>query len=246
MLTLPDGRRDRGLDRRQRPPGRVRPTRRRGRGRVRVRGQPRLRRRRAARADQLPELRQPREAARRLAADRGGRRAGRGLRGARRAGRRRQRLALQRGAERPDLPDAGRRHGRPAARRRARRPARLRRRGRRDRARRRVRALARRAPSWRSCAARRRRARCPALDGAALACHARAGARAVRSGALHSAHDIAEGGARGGARRVLHRRRDRRHGRARRTAVEPAVRRGAGPCVHRLRPARTALRAACR
>ena len=64
---------DRGLDRRQRPSGRVRSARRRGRGRVRVRGQPRLRRRRAARADQLPELRQPREAARRLAADRGGR-----------------------------------------------------------------------------------------------------------------------------------------------------------------------------
>ena len=51
------------------------PRARRGRGGVRVRRQPRLRRRRAARADQLPELRQPREAARRLAADRGGRRA---------------------------------------------------------------------------------------------------------------------------------------------------------------------------
>ena len=38
---------------------------------------------------------------------------------ARRADRRRQRLALQRGRRRPDLPDAGRRHGRRAARRRA-------------------------------------------------------------------------------------------------------------------------------
>ena len=52
---------------------------------------------------------------------------------ARRAGRRRQRLALQRGRRRPDLPDAGRRHGRRAARRRARRAPRLRRRRRRDR-----------------------------------------------------------------------------------------------------------------
>ena len=40
------------------------------RGGARVRREPRLRRRRAARADQLPELRQPREAAHRLAADR--------------------------------------------------------------------------------------------------------------------------------------------------------------------------------
>ena len=40
-----------------------------------MRRQPGLRRRRAARPHQLPELRQPREAARRMAADRGGRRA---------------------------------------------------------------------------------------------------------------------------------------------------------------------------
>ena len=44
---------------------------------------------------------------------------GRGLRGARRAGRRRQRVALQRGADRPDLPHAGRRHRRAAPRCRA-------------------------------------------------------------------------------------------------------------------------------
>ena len=62
--------RDRGLDRRQRPPRGVRPVPRRGRGGARVRGEPRLRRRRAARPDQLPELRQPREAAHRLAARR--------------------------------------------------------------------------------------------------------------------------------------------------------------------------------
>ena len=61
--------RDRGLDRRQRAPGRLRPLHRRGRGGLRVRREPRLRRRRAARPHQLPQLRQPREAARRLAAD---------------------------------------------------------------------------------------------------------------------------------------------------------------------------------
>ncbi len=54
--------RDRRLDRRQRPPRRLRPLRRHGRGGARVRPEPRLRRRRAARPDQLPQLRQPREA----------------------------------------------------------------------------------------------------------------------------------------------------------------------------------------
>ncbi len=56
--------------------------------------------------------------------------------GARRPGRRRQRLALQRDRPRPDLPDPGRRHGRRAARPRARRRGRRARRRRRDRARR--------------------------------------------------------------------------------------------------------------
>ena len=69
VLMLPEtGPRDRGLDRRQRPPRRLRPLRRRGRGGARVRAEPGLRRRRAARADQLPQLRQPREAGGRLAA----------------------------------------------------------------------------------------------------------------------------------------------------------------------------------
>ena len=64
VLDAPRGRpRDRGRDRRQRAPRRLRPVRGRGRGRARVRAEPRLRRRRAARADQLPQLRQPREAA---------------------------------------------------------------------------------------------------------------------------------------------------------------------------------------
>ena len=117
------GQRDRGLDRRQRPAGRLRPLRRHGRGGARVRPEPRLRRRRAARPDQLPQLRQPREAGDRLAARPLGQRPRRRLRGARRPGRRRQRLALQRGAGRPDLPDPGGRHGRRAARPGAGRPA---------------------------------------------------------------------------------------------------------------------------
>ena len=119
VLTLAnDGgqRGDRGVDRRQRAPRGVRPVHRRGRGRARVRAQPRLRRRRAARPDQLPQLRQPGEAAHRLAADTRGRGPARRLPGARGAGRGRQRLALQRGRRRPDLPDADRGHGRLAAR----------------------------------------------------------------------------------------------------------------------------------
>ena len=103
------------------------PRARRGRGGVRVRGQPRLRRRRAARADQLPELRQPREAARRLAADarrsRGSREACEAL-GVPVVG---GNVSLYNEAPaRPDLPDAGGRDGRAAARRRARRAARVR------------------------------------------------------------------------------------------------------------------------
>ena len=69
----------RRLDRRQRPARRLRSLRRRGRGRLRVRREPRLRRRRAARAHELPELREPGEAAHRLAADAGGRGHGRRL-----------------------------------------------------------------------------------------------------------------------------------------------------------------------
>ena len=90
--------RDRRLDRRQRPPRRLRPLRGDGRGGARVRPEPRLRRRRAARPDQLPQLRQPREAGHRLAARPLGQRPRRRLHGARRPGRRRQRLPLQRGA----------------------------------------------------------------------------------------------------------------------------------------------------
>ena len=68
-----------------------------------MRPEPRLRRRRAARPDQLPQLRQPREARRRLAARQRGQRPRRGVQGARRPGGRRQRLALQRDRARPDL-----------------------------------------------------------------------------------------------------------------------------------------------
>ncbi len=86
-----------------------------------MRPEPRLRRRRAARSHQLPQLRQSREAGRRLAArplDPGPRGC---LRGARRARGRRQRLALQRDRGRTDLPNPGGRHGRRAPRPRARR-----------------------------------------------------------------------------------------------------------------------------
>ena len=71
--------------------------------------------RRAARAHQLPELRQPGEAAHRVAAHARGRGPARRLPRARRAGGGRQRLALQRGRRGADLPDADRRDGRQAA-----------------------------------------------------------------------------------------------------------------------------------
>ena len=82
------------------------------------------------------------------------------LRRARDPGRRRQRLALQRGAERADLPDAGDRHGRRAARPGPRRRAGVRRRGRRDRAGRARSRRRRAARSSPSCAARRSPVRC--------------------------------------------------------------------------------------
>ena len=155
-------RRPRRVDRRQRPARGRRPVPGDDRGDARVRGQPRLRRRRAARRDQQPELRQPREAAHRLAADRGRARPGRRLPRPRRAGHGRQRLALQRVRHRPDLPDAGHRHGRPPARRAARGPPRLRARGRRDRSRRLGRARRRwPAASWPSCGASRCPTACP-------------------------------------------------------------------------------------
>ena len=157
VLQLAERRRDRRLDRRQRPARRLRPVPRRGRGGARVQRQPRLRRRRAARAHQLPQLRQPGEAARRLAALARGVGVGRRLPRAGRPGRRRQRLALQRGGLRPDLPDPGRGAGGRAAQGVALRPPRLRAGGRRRRRHRRrlVGAVRRPAPSWRSSAARR-------------------------------------------------------------------------------------------
>ena len=92
-----------------------------------VRVEPRVRGRPGARNDEQPELRQPREAAHRLAAHRGGARDRRRLPRARGADHRRQRLALQRGRRgRADLPDARHRHGRAPAGRRARRPPRVR------------------------------------------------------------------------------------------------------------------------
>ena len=187
-------RRDRGLDRRLRAARRVRPVHGHRRGGARVHREPRLRRRRAAGPDELPELRQPREAAHRLAADGVDPRPRRRLPRARRAGRRRQRLALQRERRRPDLPDAGRRHGRRAARRRRAPGARA------SRARAtRSASPARSSPrcparSSRSCAARSCPSGCRAIDIAALRAAQEAIRDAVRAGALSSAHDVAEGG----------------------------------------------------
>ena len=104
------------VDRRQRPARRLRPVHGRDRGGAGVGAEPRLRGRRAARPDQLPELRQPREAAHRVAAHPRGRGHRGRVHGARRAGHGRQRLALQRGPRGTDLPDAGHRHGRQARR----------------------------------------------------------------------------------------------------------------------------------
>ncbi len=98
------------------------------------------------------------------------------------------------GADRPDLPDAGDRHGRAPARRPSRRAARLRERGRCDRARRRR--SRRRSPraSSRSCAARRCPTACRRSTSRLSPPRRRPCARRVRAGALSSAHDIAEGG----------------------------------------------------
>ena len=203
-------RRDRGVDRRQRPARGLRPLHGRGRGGARVRAQPRLRRRRAARPDQLPQLRQPREAAHRLAAHaRGGGPAGR-LPRARRAGRGRQRLALQRGRRGPDLPDARSwawsarlpDPERVAGRRRSpRRATRSRWSGRSRRT----------SPGSELEKLRGRLADgLPAVDLAAQAEGLAELRAAVRAGGLATVHDVSEGGAGLRARRVLHRRRDRR------------------------------------
>ena len=194
VLADPRGRqRDRGLDRRQRPARRLRPLRGHGRGGARVRPEPRLRRRRAARPDQLPQLRQPREAGPRLAARPRGQRPRRRLRGARRPGRRRQRLALQRGPRRPDLPDPGGRHGRRAARPRPGRghapsPPRATRSA--------CSAPSNRpwpARSWRSCAASSTPG-CRSPRSRPSPPPARRVREAVRAGRLSSAHDVSDGG----------------------------------------------------
>ena len=182
---------DRDLDRRQRAPGRVRPVRGHGGSGARMRAEPRLRRRRAARGHKLPQLRQSREADRRLAAralDPGARRR---LYGDRRPGRRRQRLALQRDRGRPDLPDAGGRHGR-----RASRPAPSGWTGacgrRRDRRLRPVLPLARRLGARE--APRRARSGLPSLPIEAVGDAIELVRDAVRGGELTAAHDISDGG----------------------------------------------------
>ena len=74
--------------------------------------QRRLRRRAADGDHEQPQLRQPEAARGLLPAPRGGRRDGRGVRGARHAGHGRQRLALQREPARRGVSHAGHRHGR--------------------------------------------------------------------------------------------------------------------------------------
>src|SRR5436309_1949254 len=157
---------------------------------------------------------------------------------ARRADRRRQRLALQRGRRRPDLPDAGRRHGRSLARRLGGRAPRLRSRGRRGRARGSVPALARReraGEAARASAARRprsgRRRQGPRRAG-------RDPRGRPRACAVERARHR-RGRPPGRGRRVLSRRRDRRVAgpRRHRRRAALALRRGPGR-LRRLGPAR--------
>ena len=85
--------------------------------------QRRLRRRAAARRDQLPELRQPGAAGDHVAVREGGRRHRRRVPRAGRADHRRQRQPVQRDRRQGDLSDAGHRRRRPARARRSRRRA---------------------------------------------------------------------------------------------------------------------------
>ena len=177
----------------QRPARGRRPLPRHDRGGARVRRQPRLRRRRAARPDQLPELRQPREAARRLAADRVGARSRRRLPRAGGPVVGGNVSLYNEGAAGPiyptpvvgmvgRLPDArapgGSASRATATRSRSSDPSR---------------------PcwppaSWPGCAASRLPDGLPAFDIAAVRAAQLAVRDAVRAGALASAHDIAEGG----------------------------------------------------
>ena len=217
---------------------------------LRVRREPRLRGRRAARPHQLPQLRQPREAARRMAADVRRRGPGGRLSRAGRPGRRRQRLALQRGPR----TDRSTRHRWSAWL--ASCPTRG------------ACASAFRPPTaasrtWWRCSARSRprsRLGAGALQGDARRRAAavrprrgrealRAVREAVRAGALHSAHDVSDGGlacciaearSSGGAGRTLDLEPLMR--RADVDARDGAVRRGPGRRP-RVGPARSAARA---
>ena len=205
-----------------------------GRGGARVRAKPRLRRRRAARADQLPQLRQPREAARRLAArplDPGPRRR---VRGARRS---RSSAATSRSTTRPTRARSTRRRSSAWSascpiRERAGGIALARRR--RDRAGRPVRSLARRLGAGE--AARRARAGLPAIaDRRGRARRSHSSARPSAPAQLDGAHDVSDGGLAvraggdGDRRRRRRRGRPRRSGRAARLlGRDGAVRRGAG------------------
>ena len=228
--------RARRLDRRQRPPRRLRSrTAARSRRCVECAANLACVGRRAARADELPQLRQPGEAAHRLAAHARGGGPRRRLPGARRAGRGRQRVALQRGRRRArsiptpvvgmvgELPDAAR-AGRLGFAQPGDAVALI--------AARSLGAVARPAPSWPSCAARAPAGELPRADlGELRVVHAavRAG-RPLGRAALGARRG--RGRPRGRARRVLPGRRARRRARPRRRPGggrrRAAVRRGPG------------------
>jgi phosphoribosylformylglycinamidine (FGAM) synthase-like enzyme len=172
-------------------------------------------------ARKLPQLRQPGEAAHRVAAHRVGAWARRRVPSARRAGGRRQRVALQRGPRGPDLPDAGGRNGRLPPR-----PG--------TRARSRVRAGGPRDSADRAVPARDRRLRAreaPRQPGGEPAAGGHGGARArARPGARRGARGARHVGARRLRRRarrrprgVLHRDWDRRPDRARQLRLRTDV-----------------------
>ena len=197
VRLTPSRARDRRGARRRRRARRARPAPRRRRGGRAGGAQRRLQRRRARRDHELPQLRQPRAPGHRLRAARGDHRHGRGLRGARHAGRLGQRLALQRERRPADPPDARRRLRRACSERAAlggadrRRPAAsgdaLPARRHRDAGLRRLRVAGARRPARRRAASPR--SICRRCAGSAT-CSPSSRARACS----RSAHDVSDGG----------------------------------------------------
>ena len=186
--------RDRRRAGRRRRARRARPAARRRRGRRAGGAQRRLQRRRARGDHELPQLRQPRAPGHRLRAARGDHGHGRGLRGARHAGRVRQRLALQRERRPADPPDARRRLRRRAGAGRCGRA----RRARRTRAGRCSRS-ARPTPAydgseWQALVAGASAGRIPEVDLPALRWLCDLLGELARDRVLSSAHDVSDGG----------------------------------------------------